>query len=195
MTVYNLKDNHKKKGFKLELTANGGTDMWGEWQFSGSYDYVAWNNYKMFQGHISKFKNKWTASIRCGYTNANINKIQESTLKKLKNSIEEYILKNSKYDRYFGIYTTENIRKLIFKEIDGVMTWISTEFNLSRAYIDSTEYGYGLFYTASKNYWVKDRLDRFSFSYFENKSGCYISSGLKDSEKIKQIHNAIYNGN
>ena len=193
MIVYNLKDNHKKQGFSINLTANGGTDMNGEWQFSGSYDFVAWNKYKMFQGHISKFKNKWIASIGCGYSNRNITKIKETSLKKLQKSIENYILSDDKYSRYYDLYTTENIKKLIFKEISGVMTWIATEFNFSRAYVDSTEYGYGLFYTASKKHWVKDRLDRFSFGYFKNRSGCHISGGLEDSEKIKQIHNAIYN--
>lgn len=193
MIVYNLNDNHKKKGFKIEFSRDGGMDMCDEWIASNSWSFVAWQDYRLYDGSIHKNSSKsYRIIIMCGYTGRELLTETWRSLKESKSRISEYIQLNYKMFGFHRLYSADNFEKHIFKIVDDKMTWVASSIKFKRGWQDPKVFGYGTFYYAWKYHWVKDRVDGLGFGKMEI-WGCGRSeSGFKDKDIELEITKALY---
>jgi len=193
MTVFNLDDNHKKKGFKITFFRNGGTDMCGEWVTYSGWTFEAWQDYRLYDGSISKKTSKnYSIRITCGYSGRELHTEKCSSLKDSKLKIKEFIQNNYKFIGYFGLYSADNAKTHIFKKIDDKIIWFATALDFKRGYQDKQVFGYGTIYTAYKLHWVKDRIDSLAFGVENIYGGGYSGTGLNNEDIKNQILKELY---
>ena len=193
MIVYNLDDNHKKKGFKIEFSRDGGTDMCDEWVASNSWSFVAWQDYRLYDGSIHKNNSKsYKIRITCGYSGRELHTEKCDSLKSAKNRIKEYIQLNYKMFGYYGLYSADNAKTHIFKKINDKIIWFATALDFKRGFQEKQAFGYGTIYTAFKLHWVRDRVDSLAFGVENICGGGHSGTGLDDEEIKMEILKALY---
>jgi hypothetical protein len=143
--IYQLENEEKKELFNnIYLEANGGTDMEGEWQFSGSYSISVpankiGNSFR-YSGSVSKpwtkkRKARWKVKLdACGGESDSM-RLQvlyksASSLVQARKMIAESILKFEKSERYKKELLPKILhpdrRIPILKEIKGELVWVAT---------------------------------------------------------------------
>jgi len=193
MTVYNLDDNHKKKGFKIEFSRDGGMDMSDEWVASNSWSFVAWQDYRLYDGSIYKrAKGSYPIRITCGYSGRELHTEKCSSLKNAKLKIKEFIQLNYKFLGYYGLYSADNAKTHIFKKVNNEIIWFASCLDFKRGFQEKQALGYGTIYTAFKLHWVRDRVDSLAFGVENIYGGGYSGTGLNDKDIETEILKALY---
>jgi hypothetical protein len=192
MIVYNLDDNYKKKGFKIEFSRDDGTDICGEWYSINRWSFVAWQDYRLYDGNIYKNNNKnYKIRIVCGYSRRELHTEKCKSLKEAKSKISEFIKSNYKMLGYYNLYSASNVKSHVFKRIDGEMTWFASSLEFGRGFQDKQAFGYGTIYTAFKYHWSK-RVDGLGFWEERITGGGYSGTGLDSKETELEIIKALY---
>jgi len=157
---------------KIYVEANGGCDINGEWEFSGSYSVRVspdvLGNFCSYSGRISrgfKRKGRWRVSLNVVGGGHGLNRIQVSILNKTAPSIKQarklivQTILDYEQTSHFKeeiapkIYA-EDFRTPIVKEVNGELLWIATTFDdpwntlkgKSGFYSDEKPLGSGEFY-------------------------------------------------
>jgi hypothetical protein len=194
--IYDIqREDLDRKNFSLTLKRGGEIDVGGEWNPGKDLSFDAWYEYILYTGEITKGRKGYNLSIRDAFTNdlLLINKSVKN-IEDAKREITLWIKEKSKAFRPFILsdaYQINDNMTYIFKEVDGKMTWVATDFGFGKTFYPRDKI-YGNHYSAKKGYFVKNRIDKLFFSKCTIHGSGYSISGLKDEEKEREITKALY---